>query len=106
MSNIFVIFNKSIWPPLGSYLEGMKWLVSGWFLILMRPFWGKATDALFRDFVRPLIAAYTGAMARGQDLVTYDAPVALYFYGSPFADPADQSGCLSKGHSPQSGGGR
>jgi ferredoxin len=72
-----------------SYLEGMKWLVSGWFLTLMRPFWGKANDALFRDFVRPLIASYTGAMARGQDLVTYDAPVALYFYGSPFADPAD-----------------
>jgi nitroreductase len=55
----------------------------------MQPFLGKANDALFRDFVRPLIATYTGAMARGQDLVTYDAPVALYFYGSPFADPAD-----------------
>lgn len=72
-----------------TYLEGLKWLVSGWFLALMRPFWGKANDALFRDFVRPLIYSYTGAMARGEDLVTYDAPVALYFYGSPFSDPAD-----------------
>jgi nitroreductase/NAD-dependent dihydropyrimidine dehydrogenase PreA subunit len=72
-----------------AYLEGLKWLVSGWFLALMRPFWGKANDALFRDFVRPLISAYTGAMARGQDYVTYDAPVALYFYGSPLCDPAD-----------------
>ena len=72
-----------------TYLEGCKWLVSGWFLALMRPFWGKASDALFRDFVRPLMAVYTSAMARGEDLVTYDAPVALYFYGSPYCDPAD-----------------
>lgn len=72
-----------------TYLEGLKWLVSGWFLALMRPFWGKANDQLFRDFVRPLIFSYTGAMARGQDLVTYDAPVALYFYGTPLCDPAD-----------------
>jgi len=71
------------------YLEGLKWLVSGWFLALMRPFWGKATDAVFRDFVRPLVFLYTEAMARGEDLVTYDAPAALYFYGSPFCDPAD-----------------
>ncbi len=28
-------------------------------------------------------------MARGEDLVTYDAPAALYFYGSPYCDPAD-----------------
>ncbi len=28
-------------------------------------------------------------MARGENLVTYDAPVALYFYGSPYCDPAD-----------------
>lgn len=72
-----------------TYLEGLKWLVSGWFLTLMRPFWGKANDALFRDFIRPLIHAYTEAMKRGEDIVTYDAPVALYFYGSPYCDPAD-----------------
>ena len=72
-----------------TYLEGLKWLVSDWFLLLMRPFWGKANDALFRDFIRPLIHSYTEAMQRGENLVTYDAPVALYFYGSPYCDPAD-----------------
>lgn len=72
-----------------TYLEGCRWLVSEWFLRLMRPFWGKANDDLFRDFVRPLIDTYTAANARGEDLVTYDAPVALYFYGSPYCDPAD-----------------
>lgn len=72
-----------------AYLEGLKWLVSPWFLALMRPFWGKANDALFRDFVRPLIKTYTAGNARGEDLVTYGAPAALYFYGSPYCDPAD-----------------
>lgn len=72
-----------------THLEKMKWLVSGWFLAMMRPFWGRANDALFKDFVRPLIYTYTGAMDRGENLVTYDAPAALYFYGSPYCDPAD-----------------
>ena len=72
-----------------TYLKGMRWLTAGWFLTLMRPFWGKANNDLFRDFVRPLISAYTGAMERGRNLVTYDAPAAIYFYGSPYCDPAD-----------------
>ena len=71
------------------YLEGMKWLVSPWFLPLLRLFAGKATHLLMRDFVRPLVQAYTGGHARGEDLVTYGAPAALYFYGSPYCDPAD-----------------
>jgi nitroreductase len=28
-------------------------------------------------------------MRKGIDLVTYDAPLAMYFYGSPYSDPAD-----------------
>lgn len=72
-----------------AYLKGLKWLVSPWFLAVMRPFWGKASDALFRDFVRPLMHTYISGMDRGEDLVTYGAPAALYFYGSPYCDPAD-----------------
>lgn len=71
------------------YLAGLKWFVSGWFLALMRPFWGKTNDELFRQFVKPLFHIYTGEMERGTDLVTYDAPAAFYFYGSPYTDPAD-----------------
>ncbi len=72
-----------------TYLEGMKWLVSNWFLSLMRPFWGKENDRMFRKFVRPCINCYTGFMKKGINVVNYDAPVALYFYGSPYTDPAD-----------------
>jgi hypothetical protein len=28
-------------------------------------------------------------MKKGDNLVLYDAPLAMYFYGSPYADPAD-----------------
>lgn len=71
------------------FLEGMKWLTSGWFLTLMRPFWGKETDELFRGFLKPLFKVYIENMNKGINNVTYDAPLAMYFYGSPYADPAD-----------------
>lgn len=72
-----------------TYLSGMKWFVSDWFLTIMRPFWGKANDEMFRGFVKPVFKAYTENMEQGINLVTYDAPLALYFYGSPYTDPAD-----------------
>lgn len=71
------------------YLEEMKWFFSDWFLRLMRPVWGKSTDELFRGFVQPLFKVYTENMQSGINLVNYDAPLAMYFYGSPYCDPAD-----------------
>lgn len=72
-----------------AYLESQRWLVSPWLRALMRPLWGQATADLMRDFVVPLFRVYTEAMQRGENLVTYDAPAALYFYGTPYCDPAD-----------------
>ena len=71
------------------YLKSIRWLSSNWFLALMRPFWGKETDQLFRNFVKPLMDVYIGSNEQGINSVTYDAPLVLYFYGSPFSDPAD-----------------
>lgn len=71
------------------YLKSMKWFVSGWFLTLMRPFWGKANNEMFRGFVQPLFRIYINNMQQGINLVNYDAPLAMYFYGSAYADPAD-----------------
>jgi len=70
-------------------LEKMKWFVSPWFLALMRPFWGKSNDELFRNFIRPLFSIYPGSLKKGENVVTYDAPLVMYFYGSQFCDPAD-----------------
>jgi len=70
-------------------LNRNRWLVSGWFMALMTPFMDKKTIRFFKKFMRPLFDVYIGSMNKGVDHVTYDAPVALYFYGSPFCDPAD-----------------
>lgn len=72
-----------------NFLESQQWMVSRWSLALMRPFWGKTTDKFFRDFIKPLINMYVDSMKKGENAVTYDAPVTLYFYGSPYSDPAD-----------------
>lgn len=72
-----------------SYLESMKWFVSDWFIALMRPFWGKSNDEMFKGFIKPLFKTYTEGMHEGNNLVNYDAPLAMYFYGSPYTDPAD-----------------
>ena len=71
------------------YLDSMKWFVSRWFLSVMRPFWGKANDEMFRNFVSPLFDIYINKMKDGINLVNYDAPLSIYFYGSPYTDPAD-----------------
>jgi ferredoxin len=71
------------------HLEKMKWFVSGWFLSLMKPFWGKENDELFRSFAKPLFRLFPESMSRGENYVTYDAPLTMYFYGSPYSDPAD-----------------
>lgn len=71
------------------YLKGMKWMFSNLSLSLMSPFMSKANNELFKEFVQPLFSIYEENMEKGINLVTYDAPVALYFYGSPYSDPAD-----------------
>jgi hypothetical protein len=71
------------------YLNDMKWFVSDWFLALMRPFWGKANDEMFKGFVKPMFKFFIKKRDEGINMVTYDAPLAMYFYGSPYTDPAD-----------------
>ncbi len=73
-----------------NYLKGLRFLTNRGFLLLMRPFWGKETDALFHSFIKPMFRAYTtDGLDRGINTITYDAPLALYFYGSAYCDPAD-----------------
>lgn len=71
------------------YLKKMNWLVSDWFLTLMRPFWGKKNDEVFKGFIKPAMNNFVQYMDRGTNIVTYDAPLAIYFYASEYADPAD-----------------
>jgi nitroreductase len=81
--------NRKFVEDFCAYLNDVKWFVSKWFLTLMRPFWGKTNDEAFRKFIRPAIYAYINGMEKGENWVNYDAPLAIYFYGSPYTDPAD-----------------
>jgi len=44
---------------------------------------------MFKGFVRPMFDVYIKNIEKGINLVNYDAPLAMYFYGSPYTDPAD-----------------
>ena len=55
----------------------------------MRPFWGKSTDEMMRDFIRPVFDIYVDDMEKGDNWINYDAPLAMYFSSSLYADPAD-----------------
>jgi len=71
------------------YLKGLRFMTSKLFLTLMRPFWGKENDEVFKGFINPLFSAYIDEMDKGKNYINYDAPLAIYFYGTPFSDPAD-----------------
>lgn len=70
-------------------LDKNRWFVSGWFMAVMALFYDRKTMRFFKKFMRPIFDIYTGSMKKGEDVVTYDAPAAIYFYGSPYCDPAD-----------------
>jgi ferredoxin len=72
-----------------AYLKGIRWITSGWFMALMRPFWGKANNDLMQNFMKPVFDIYVDSMNKGDNWINYDAPLAMYFYGSPYCDPAD-----------------
>lgn len=72
-----------------AHLEKIEWFFSGFTIPLMRPLLGRTNTDLLRDFARPLVEKYTEGIKKDVNLVTYDAPAALYFYGSPYCDPAD-----------------
>lgn len=81
--------NRQFASDLCDLLVKQQWFVSKWFISLMRPFWGKNTGNFFRNFIRPLVQTYIGSMKEGKNVITYDAPLALYFYGTAYSDPAD-----------------
>lgn len=58
-------------------------------LTLMTPFIGRDEARMMRDFVVPAVKMYTDQDAQGEDWFVYNAPLALYFYGTSYSDPAD-----------------
>lgn len=71
------------------YLKSIRYMSSDFFIALMRPFWGKENNELFKGFIKPLFKAYIDETDKGNNHINYDAPLLMYFYGSPYCDPAD-----------------
>jgi nitroreductase len=71
------------------YLENIKWMFSKWSLPLWRPFISKVDYDMFKSFLIPLIKFLVERNQKGEDWLLYGAPLAMYFYGSPYSDPAD-----------------
>lgn len=67
----------------------MQYIFSPAMTTLMRPFLRKEEYRVMRNFVRPLLRKYEEEHAAGHDILLYDAPLALYFYATSGADPAD-----------------
>jgi ferredoxin len=71
-------------------LERMKWFFTpGFIKIFGRFMMGKKERELFYDFIIPCVDAYIREMKKGFNIVNYDAPAMLYFYGTEYCDPAD-----------------
>ena len=91
--HVLVLENKkqvrSFAEDFSEYLKGIRWLSSHWFLALMRPFMGKANYEMMHNFVKPVFDIYVDDMDKGNNWINYDAPIAMYFYSSPYSDPAD-----------------
>ncbi len=71
------------------YLAKIRWMFSPWMLRLTRPFMSKVNQAVFEGFLAPAVNGILDHYSDGVNWLTYDAPCALYFYTSPYADPAD-----------------
>ena len=70
-------------------MVSVRWMLSAPVLTLARPFLSDVDYSSLRGFVGPIIDAYAQSDRRGEDWFFYDAPLALVFYGSGAADPAD-----------------
>ena len=70
-------------------IRSTRWIFHPAMLALMRPFMSKESHAMLKSFVGPAIDAYVELDEQGEDWFFYDAPLAMCFYATPFADPAD-----------------
>jgi len=70
-------------------VQSQKWIFSKPMLQFLRPFIGKEDYKMLRNFVVPALHQIVNDAQKGKNILTYNAPLAMYFYGSPTASQAD-----------------
>ncbi len=71
------------------YFKRIKWMFSPAVLLIMRPLLGKEFYESSKTFLAPAINFFIAEKEKGIDYLLYDAPLAMYFHVSPYADPVD-----------------
>jgi len=70
-------------------VEKQSWIFSKWMLKIMRLFIPKADYLMLKNFAGPVFKGITRKFREGKNSLNYDAPLSMYFYGSPHSDIAD-----------------
>jgi len=70
-------------------LKKIRPFVSHSSLKLMSPFMKRESYEMFDTFIVPTMETFIAMEAEGSDWWLYNAPLAAYFYCSPYSDPAD-----------------
>jgi len=70
-------------------LKRIKPFVTRTSISLMRPFMKREEYETFDTFIVPTMDTFLQMEEQGADWWLYDAPLAVYFYCSPYSDPAD-----------------
>jgi nitroreductase len=71
------------------YFKSIKWMFSPAVRLIMRPLLGKEFAESARTFLSPAIDLLIEEKEKGNDYLLYDAPLAIYFHVSAYADPVD-----------------
>jgi len=66
-----------------------RWFFSPLMSSILRPVMGREYMESVETFIRPALNIFVEEKAKGNDYLLYDAPLAMYFHCSPYADPAD-----------------
>ncbi len=72
-----------------NYLTAIRWKSSNWYLAFTLPFLRKNRNFHLQGLIQPVFNSYIDNMKKGVNRINYDAPLAMYFYGSPDSDPSD-----------------
>jgi len=70
-------------------IKSQKWIFSKPVLLLMRPFMKREDYEVVDKFMYPAIEAFEEMRKENTDYLLYEAPLAMRFHVSPYADPAD-----------------
>lgn len=70
-------------------MKSWKYIFSPFMIALMRPFIGKENADMYGKFLMPAMNMMLEKDAAGEDWFLYNAPLAIYFYGTAYSDPAD-----------------